>query len=157
MVHKNNPVLREAILTLSRYTIQLSGNNLQAMIHAHERDGAAWAMEWISLPQMMISVGTILNHSLLIAKNIQVNKKVMQANLDKLNGLIFSEQAIFILCKHVTRREAKEKVGEACQIVLKEKIHLAEALERIFPKSEIKWRAILQAKNYQGITSEILK
>ncbi|MFK7936598.1 MAG: hypothetical protein AB8G22_24005, partial [Saprospiraceae bacterium] len=120
-------------------------------------DAAAWALEWLTLPQTMVSVGTILNHSLTISKNMQVNKKVMQANLEKLNGLIFSEQATFILSKHITKKEAKKKVGIACQIVLTENIQLTEALTRIFPKLKINWEELLQAKNYQGSTSEILQ
>ncbi|MFK7776257.1 MAG: lyase family protein [Saprospiraceae bacterium] len=59
MPHKNNPVLSEAIVALFRFTNQLSGNNLQAMIHQNERDAAAWTLEWLALPQMIMSVGTI--------------------------------------------------------------------------------------------------
>ncbi|MFK7776404.1 MAG: hypothetical protein AB8F94_30055, partial [Saprospiraceae bacterium] len=157
MPHKNNPVLSEAIVALSKYVFQLSANNLHAIIHTQERDGSALALEWISLPQMMVSIGGILNHSLIISKNIKVNKKVMEANLNKLNGLVFSEQATFVLCKYLTKKEAKEKLGMACQIVLSENIHLAEVLEGIFPTLEIDWKEILQAKNYQGSTSEILQ
>ena len=156
MPHKNNPVLSEAIIALARFSIQLSANNTNAMLHNHERDGSAWALEWLALPQMMISTGTILNHSLTIAKNIQVNKKRMQVNLEKLNGLIFSEQATFILCQFMTKKEAKLKVNHACQMVEDKGVHLAEALKSILPDITIEWKELLQAKNYQGITNQIL-
>lgn len=156
MPHKNNPVLSEAIVALARFSIQLSANNTNAMLHAHERDTSAWALEWLTLPQMMISIGTILNHSWIISKNIQVNKKRMQANLEMLNGLIFSEQATFILCQFMTKKEAKVKVNQACQLVEDKGIHLAEALKRVLPDMTIAWKEVLQAKNYQGITNQIL-
>ncbi|MEZ5044745.1 MAG: adenylosuccinate lyase family protein [Saprospiraceae bacterium] len=157
MPHKNNPVLSEAIVALSRFTGQLAGNNLQAMIHNHERDASAWILEWLALPQMINATGTILNHALTISENIQVNKKAMQANWEKQNGLIFSEQATFILQAHISRKKAKAKVETACQMVLEQDIHLTTALTHLFPELSINWQEKLQAKNYQGSTKDILK
>jgi 3-carboxy-cis,cis-muconate cycloisomerase len=156
MPHKNNPVLSEAILALSKYTAQLAGLNMQAMIIGHERDASAWISEWLTLPQMMSATGTILTHVMTISRNITVNKEAMQANLEKLNGLIYSEQATFILCKYMSMKEAKNNVGTACQLVLDEGIHLADALDKLLPSLEVKWRDLLQAKNYQGSINFLL-
>lgn len=52
MPHKQNPVLAELLVTLARFNaIQISGMH-QALIHEQERSGAAWALEWMILPQM---------------------------------------------------------------------------------------------------------
>ena len=52
MPHKQNPILAELLVTLARYNAtQLSGMH-QALVHEHERSGAAWALEWMVLPDM---------------------------------------------------------------------------------------------------------
>lgn len=137
MPHKNNPILSEAMVALSRYVGNLAINTFQAMLHNHERDAAAWILEWQSLPQMMIACGTILNHALTISKNILVNADAMLANLEKLNGLVYSEKASFVLAKYMPRSEAKKGVEKACKIVVEENIHLEKALKRLFPNIEI--------------------
>ncbi|MET4128788.1 3-carboxy-cis,cis-muconate cycloisomerase [Roseovarius sp. MBR-6] len=52
MPHKQNPVLAELLVTLARYNAgQLAGMH-HALVHEQERSGAAWALEWMILPQM---------------------------------------------------------------------------------------------------------
>lgn len=52
MPHKQNPVLAELLVTLARYNAtQISGMH-HALMHEQERSGAAWALEWMILPQM---------------------------------------------------------------------------------------------------------
>lgn len=52
MPHKQNPVLAELLVTLARFNAtQLSGMH-HALMHEQERSGAAWALEWMILPQM---------------------------------------------------------------------------------------------------------
>lgn len=143
MPHKNNPVLSEAIVALSKYVGQLAGGNFQTLLHQHERDGASWALEWLTYPQMMISTGSILNHTLAISQNLSVHKKALKANFKKLKGLIFSEKASFILTKYKSRQEAKHIVSEACALVMAQDIHLAEALKILLPEIVIDWYTLL--------------
>lgn len=57
MPHKQNPVLAELLVTLARFNaVQLSGMH-QALVHEQERSGAAWALEWMILPQMVQATG----------------------------------------------------------------------------------------------------
>ena len=57
MPHKKNPVKAEALVALSRFNaIQLSGMH-QALVHEQERSGAAWTLEWLLLPQMVVATG----------------------------------------------------------------------------------------------------
>ena len=146
MPHKNNPILSEAILALSKYVGQLAGGNFQAQIHQHERDGASWIMEWLILPEIIGATGAILKHATTISVGIHINKKAVKYNLNKLNGLIYSEQASFILQRFRPRSEAKEIVLQACKISIEQRIHLADALAKILPEITIDWHEELKPK-----------
>lgn len=143
MPHKNNPILSEAIVALAKYVVQLGGINTQTLIHQYERDGASWALEWLTLPQMMIATGTILKHALVISEKMKIKEEAVKANVEKLNGLIFSEKASFVLTKYMARKEAKKIVGEACTLVLVQNIHLADALDQLLPQLDIDWKPVL--------------
>ena len=44
-------------ITLARFNaVQLSGMH-QALVHENERSGAAWTLEWLILPQMLLATG----------------------------------------------------------------------------------------------------
>jgi|AntAceMinimDraft_12_1070368.scaffolds.fasta_scaffold01990_15 3-carboxy-cis,cis-muconate cycloisomerase len=52
MPHKQNPVLAELLVTLSRFNATQVSAMHHALIHEQERSGAAWALEWMVLPQI---------------------------------------------------------------------------------------------------------
>lgn len=52
MPHKNNPILAELLVTLAWFNATQVGAMHQALVHEQERSGAAWALEWMVLPQM---------------------------------------------------------------------------------------------------------
>ncbi|WP_040104546.1 3-carboxy-cis,cis-muconate cycloisomerase, partial [Phaeobacter gallaeciensis] len=55
MPHKNNPIAAELLMTLARFnSVQVSAMH-HALIHEQERSGAAWALEWMVLPQMLMA------------------------------------------------------------------------------------------------------
>ena len=57
MPHKHNPVDAEALVALARFNAtQLSGMH-HALVHEQERSGAAWTLEWLILPQMVMATG----------------------------------------------------------------------------------------------------
>ena len=62
MAHKHNPVSAEMMVALARYVAGQQGILGQAMIHEQERSGAAWALEWLTLPAMAEATGVALNH-----------------------------------------------------------------------------------------------
>ncbi len=63
MAHKQNPIAAEAMVTLARYVAGQQGILGQAMIHEQERSGAAWALEWMTLPAMAEATGAALCHA----------------------------------------------------------------------------------------------
>jgi 3-carboxy-cis,cis-muconate cycloisomerase len=57
MQHKKNPVLAEALVTLARFNATLVSGLHQSLVHEQERSGAAWTLEWLLLPQMILAAG----------------------------------------------------------------------------------------------------
>lgn len=60
MAHKVNPIAAETLVALARYNAGLAGTLQQAMVHEFERSGAAWTLEWLTLPQICESAGASL-------------------------------------------------------------------------------------------------
>lgn len=71
MPHKQNPVVAEAMVTLARFVAAQQGGLAQAMIHEQERSGAAWALEWMTLPAMAEATGAALNHAAALLDQIE--------------------------------------------------------------------------------------
>lgn len=63
MPHKQNPVMAELLVTLARFNAGSLGQIHQALVHEQERSGAAWALEWMVLPQMAQTTGRALGVS----------------------------------------------------------------------------------------------
>jgi 3-carboxy-cis,cis-muconate cycloisomerase len=60
MAHKSNPVNAEVLVTLARFNAGLLGTLHQSIVHEYERSGAAWTLEWMVLPQMVVAAGASL-------------------------------------------------------------------------------------------------
>lgn len=70
MPHKQNPVLAELLVTLARFNAtQLAGMH-QSLVHEQERSGAAWALEWMILPQMTQATARSLSAAVEICRSI---------------------------------------------------------------------------------------
>lgn len=70
MPHKQNPVDAEVLVTLARFNaVQLAGIH-QAQIHEQERSGAAWTLEWLILPQMLVAAGASTRIAIRLADRI---------------------------------------------------------------------------------------
>ena len=71
MPHKQNPVAAELLVTLARFNAtQLSAMH-HALVHEQERSGAAWALEWMVLPQMVLAAGVALSAATRLTGHIE--------------------------------------------------------------------------------------
>lgn len=60
MPHKQNPVRAETLVALARFNATQIAGMHHALVHEQERSGAAWALEWMVLPQMVVATGAAL-------------------------------------------------------------------------------------------------
>ena len=114
MPQKTNPVLAETLVALGRHNAGLAGTMQHAVIHTQERDGAAWNLEWLTLPQMAVAAGAALGHAQAIATTIYVDEDRMRANLSASGGVILAEAASFALAEHMPRHLAQDLVKRGC-------------------------------------------
>lgn len=70
MPHKVNPVGAELLVTLARFNATLVSGMHQSLVHENERSGAAWALEWMLLPQMAVACGTALRRAGLLIETV---------------------------------------------------------------------------------------
>jgi 3-carboxy-cis,cis-muconate cycloisomerase len=71
MPHKQNPVAAELLVTLARFNATQISAMHHAMVHEQERSGAAWSLEWMVLPQMLMTTGRSLVVAIELVQNIQ--------------------------------------------------------------------------------------
>jgi 3-carboxy-cis,cis-muconate cycloisomerase len=75
MPHKSNPVRAEALVTLARFNAALLGAQHQTLVHENERSGAAWTLEWLVLPPMIVATGAALRHATALCVGLQFVEK----------------------------------------------------------------------------------
>lgn len=85
MLHKNNPVLSEALVAIARINAGMQSQLLLSMIHTNERDATAWILEWNAIPQMLMNTTAALNHAITISTKMKVNTENMKQNVTKFN------------------------------------------------------------------------
>lgn len=112
MPHKSNPVTTEALLACHPIAIAAQSGLAQAAVHAEERDGAGWAVEWHLLPQLCEVTGAALSHGATLAKTLMPNADEMRAAIDA-NPAVMAEALVFALAPSMGRVEATAKVKEA--------------------------------------------
>lgn len=114
MPQKQNPVAPSVLVALSRQVIGLNANMQGAMLHKDQRDGAAWMVEWMSLPQICMATARALEIAAEIAAQITPNEDIMAQGIKGGHGLIFAESLSFHLARHMPRPDAQAAVKELC-------------------------------------------
>lgn len=154
MPQKANPVLAEALVALARHNAGLIGTLHQAAPHLAERDGAAWTLEWLTLPQMVRTTGASLQHSLHMAAHLQVNSTRMGANVAAGNGLLLAEAAVYALAGYMPKAAAQDLVKNACLDAAAGQ-DLFAILE-LRTEAPIDWLALRDPANYLGAAGHFI-
>ncbi len=67
---KSNPVGAETLVALARFNATLLGGMHHALVHENERSGAAWTLEWMLLPQMVMASAASLRQAASLLESI---------------------------------------------------------------------------------------
>lgn len=131
MPQKANPVGAEAIGALARLVACLATPMHLAALHAEERDGAAWSLEWLVLPQIVVATAAALRHAQDLAASLAPDPGRMRAVLEAGGGVAMAERASFLLAARMPRAEAQALVKRAVAALPETGETLAEALTRL--------------------------
>ncbi|MBP7000262.1 lyase family protein [Amaricoccus sp.] len=113
MPQKANPVGAETIVALARLAAALATPMHLAALHAEERDGAAWGLEWLVLPQSLVAAAAALRHAQALADTLAPDAQRMRAVLGLDGGAVMAEAASFALAETMPRAEAQALVKRA--------------------------------------------
>ena len=107
MPHKRNPVLTENLTGLARVVRASVVPALENVALWHERDISHSAVERVFAPDTTIALDFALNRLAGVVEKLVVYPEAMQANLDKLGGLVHSQRVLLALTQAgVTREDA---------------------------------------------------
>jgi adenylosuccinate lyase len=105
MPHKRNPVLSENLTGLAR-TIRAAVNPaLENVTLWHERDISHSSVERVFGPDATIALDFALHRMAGVIENLLVYPAHMQANLDRLGGLVYSQRVLLALTQAGISRE----------------------------------------------------
>jgi adenylosuccinate lyase len=114
MPHKRNPIISERICGLARLIRADAMVAYENVALWHERDISHSSVERIILPDTTIGIHYMLTKFEWLIKNLLVYPENMMKNLEKTNGLIYSQKLMLELTKTgITREEAYAAVQEA--------------------------------------------
>ena len=105
MPHKRNPVLTENLTGIARIVRAAVVPALENVALWHERDISHSSVERVFAPDATIALDFAFHRLAGVVENLVVYPDAMQANLDKLGGLVHSQQVLLALTQKGVSRE----------------------------------------------------
>ncbi|MEM9524276.1 MAG: adenylosuccinate lyase family protein [Pseudomonadota bacterium] len=152
MPQKTNPVLPNLLVALAGHTAALNSPMQTALVHRQQRDGAAWMLEWMALPQMCMAVARALTAATELAGSMRPDPHNMRASIDGGFGLIYAEALCFALADHMPRPEAQTRVKSLCTEARETGTSLADLVRRDFPDLDVE--TVFRAEAQLGVAPE---
>lgn len=134
MPQKQNPVGPSVLVALAHHTAALNGAMQGAVLHPHQRDGAAWFTEWLSLPAMVMGAAKAVHLAADLAETMVPNPDRMAANMEGRLGLIHAEALSFALVAEMPRPDAQRKIKDLCAEAQVKDTPLPALFTKAFPE-----------------------
>jgi 3-carboxy-cis,cis-muconate cycloisomerase len=126
MPHKRNPVACLQALTAAVRVPGLMATVLSSSVGEHERALGGWQAELVTIPELLDATGSALDALERIAGGLVVNPERMKANLEALQGLVFSERLARVIARETDRASALALVDDWSAVAVKERRHLKD-------------------------------
>ena len=105
MPHKRNPILTENLTGLARLVRGMAVPALENIALWHERDISHSSVERMIGPDATVTLDFALHRMAMVIEKLLVYPEAMQANMDRLGGLIFSQRVLLALTQAGVSRE----------------------------------------------------
>ncbi len=126
MPHKRNPVACLQALTAAARVPGLMATVLSSSVGEHERALGGWQAELVTIPELLDATGSALDALERIAGGLVVIPERMKANLEALQGLVFSERLARVIARETDRASALALVDDWSAVAVKERRHLKD-------------------------------
>jgi 3-carboxy-cis,cis-muconate cycloisomerase len=133
MPHKRNPVACLQALAAAARAPGLMATLLASSLGEHERGLGGWQAELMTIPELMDAAGSALDALERIAAGLVVNAERMRANLDALQGLVFSERLARLLAREMDRAAALALVEAWSALAVREHRQLRDVARAARP------------------------
>jgi 3-carboxy-cis,cis-muconate cycloisomerase len=112
MPHKRNPSGCLLALEAATRAPALAATLLGELAPEHERGIGQWQGQWFTLRQLALAASSALAAMAEVTSALQVDTRAMRANLERSNGLVFSEALSLALSRPVADRLVAQAVSE---------------------------------------------
>src|SRR3989442_2567544 len=126
MPHKRNPVACLQALVAAARAPGLMATLLAGALGEHERALGGWQAELVTIPALADAAGGALDALERIARGLVVNPERMRANLESLQGLVFSERPAPRIAHRMDRASAQALVDDWSAVAVNERRHLRD-------------------------------
>src|SRR5437867_5474882 len=126
MPHKRNPVACLQALAAAVRAPGLLTTLLSSSVGEHERSLGGWQAELVTAPELVDAAGSALDALERIAAGLVVHPERMKANLESLQGLVFSERLARLITRDTDRASAQALVDDWSAVAVKERSHLKD-------------------------------
>ncbi len=160
MPHKQNPVICQRVVALSKHIRGLAATITESVAHEHERDPRSLWAEWLAIPQLCIYSGNVLHSMVNVLSGITVREDRMLENLYRQKHLITTEWLLFQLSKSLGKSKSLDKLhtlsgqAETSGISLKEAVLQDEEIGSLFTRDDL--APLDQPEQYTGQAVQIV-
>jgi adenylosuccinate lyase len=114
MPHKRNPVLTENLTGLARLVRAMALPAMENVALWHERDISHSSVERMIGPDATVTLDFALHRMAGVIEKLVVYPARMQANLDRLGGLVHSQAVLLALTRKGVSREDAYRLVQRC-------------------------------------------
>jgi 3-carboxy-cis,cis-muconate cycloisomerase len=158
--HKRNPTGCVFALEAASRAPALAATLLAQLTPEHERGLGQWQSQWLTLRELACAAASALAAMVEVVKGLRVSPHAMQANLERSQGLVFSEAVSLRLAKTLGKAAAHALTGKLCARALAENKPLLEVMRgdtevaRAIPAAEL--ASLFDPKNCFGSAAAMI-
>jgi len=152
--HKRNPAASLLALEAASRVPGLAATLLANLTPEHERGLGQWQGQWFTLKRLVCAAASGLAATAEVLEGLEVRPEAMAANLERTQGLVFSEALALRLGQALGKSAAHALTEKLCARALQEGKHLRDIMRldaqvsKIVPPAELE--ALFDAKRSFG-------
>jgi 3-carboxy-cis,cis-muconate cycloisomerase len=158
--HKRNPAASLLALEASQRAPGLAAILLANLAPEHERGLGQWQGQWFTLRSLTCAAASGLAAMAQTLEGLEVRTDAMRANLERTQGLVFSEAVSLRLAQTLGKSAAHALTEKLCARAIQDRKHLLEIMKsdsevgRLVPPAELD--ALFDAKRAFGSAQQMI-